>query len=616
MKVEPKRDEYQPPKSGLILLQFCIALLFVTFCARFWYLQIHRGADYVVKAQENRLRYERIFAPRGEIYDLRGELIAENRTAYGLSLVREYCPDIPAALAQVSAWTGVPLDRLTARYEQDRSKGRSFDPILLLTDMPFEQVAPIEAELYKWPGLNVVTHSRRYYPEGEAFSHILGYVAEASENELEADAGLSLGDMVGRQGLEAILEKRLRGQKGLYRLEVDVLGRPLSRTLMESPHMGQNVTLSIDSRLQHAVMKAMGDYSGSVVVMEPDSGKLLALVTRPAYDNNIFIGGLSVRDWNALRSDPRFPLQNRVIQSAYPPGSVWKLMMAGMLLEHGVSPRETVFCPGSFTLGDRTFRCWNAWGHGNVDLEHALIYSCDVYFYSMALKMGINKMEAFARACGYGRPTGIDLPSETSGLVPSRAWKQRRFGEAWQQGDTVNASIGQGHVLVTPLQTAVFLSSIVNGGFLLKPQLVADAPREVAARTPLSPAHLEWLKKAMVQTVEAPGATARILKRPDMRIGGKTGTAQVVKIGERRIKSWEMEFRQRDHAWIGSWGEKDGKKVVVVTMIEHGGGGGAVAGPVTKAVYDILFPPESAPEGKNPQGTEPAAAAPLLSRRL
>jgi len=594
MKIENSNEEYQPPKSGLILLQICIVLLFSLFCARFWYLQIHRGADYVRMAQENRLRHERIYAPRGEIYDATGRLLAENRTAYGLALVREYCPDIQAALAQVSAWTGVPLDRIRVRYEQDRSKGRSFDPVLLLTDMPFEQVAPIVAELYKWPGLRVVTHSRRNYPEGEAFAHILGYVAEASERELADDPELTLGDMVGRQGLESVLEKRLRGQKGRYRLEVDVLGRPLSRTLLESSHMGQNVTLSIDSRLQHAVMEAMGDYSGSVVVMDPDSGKLLALVTRPAYDNNIFIGGLSTKDWNALRDDPRFPLQNRAIQSAYPAGSVWKLMMAAMLLENGVSPQEKVFCPGWFKLGNHTFRCWHAGGHGMVDMEHSLIWSCDVYYYHMAVKMGINTIEPFARACGYGIETGIDLPYETTGLVPSRAWKKRRFGEAWQQGDTVNASIGQGHVLVTPLQTAVMLSALVNGGELLKPQLLNEEARESRGRIPVREENLAWIKKAMVRTVVAPGATAKVLKRNDMVIGGKTGTAQVVKIrmqGDRRLKSAEMELRQRDHAWIGSWGEKDGRRVVVVTMIEHGGGGGAVAGPVTKAVYDILFPP-------------------------
>ncbi len=593
MKLENKNDEYQAPKYGLLLLQCCMVLLFTLFCARFWYLQVHRGEEFSRMAQDNRQRHESIFAPRGEIYDAGGVLIAENRTAYGLSLVREYCPDIPAALAQVSAWTGVPLERITARYEQDRNKGRSFDPILLLTDMPYEQVVPIEAELNRWPGLRVVTHSRRYYPEGEAFSHILGYVAEASEKEMAADPDLSLGDMVGRQGLERVLEKRLRGQKGRYLLEVDVLGRPLSRTLVESPHMGQNVTLSIDTKLQHAVMEAMGDYSGSVVVMDPDSGKLLALVTRPAYDNNIFIGGLSARDWNSLRSDSRFPLQNRTIQSAYPPGSTWKLMMAGMLLSHGISPAETVHCPGFLKLGNHTFRCWRRGGHGAVDMEHSLIRSCDVYYYSMALRLGIDNIEAFAKACGFGKKTGIDLPYETSGLVPSRKWKKKRFNEAWLQGDSVNASIGQGHVLATPLQLAVFLSSLLNGGDILKPQLVADAPREVRGHTPMTEAQRAWIRSAMVKTVVSPGATAKILKRRDMTIGGKTGTAQVVKIrmvGSRRVKSAEMEFKQRDHAWIASWGEKQGKKVVVVTMIEHGGGGGAVAGPVTKAVYRILFP--------------------------
>ena len=241
-----------------------------------------------------------------------------------------------------------------------------------------------------------------------------------------------------------------------------------------------------------------------------------------------------------------------------------------------------------------------------MDMKDSLVWSCDVYYYSMAVKLGINTMEPFARACGYGQETGIDLPYETSGLVPSRAWKKRRFGEPWQMGDTVNASIGQGHVLVTPLQTAVFLSSLINGGELLKPQLLDDAPREVIGRTPISDASLAWIKKAMVQTVEGAGATAKVLKRKDMKIGGKTGTAQVVKIrmqGARRLKTAEMEFRQRDHAWIGSWGEKDGKRVVVVTMIEHGGGGGAVAGPVTKAVYDILFPPP--PEEKNQELVRP-----------
>ena len=254
---------------------------------------------------------------------------------------------------------------------------------------------------------------------------------------------------------------------------------------------------------------------------------------------------------------------------------------------------ETVHCPGFMKLGNHTFRCWRRGGHGAVDMEHSLIRSCDVYYYSMALRMGIDNMGAFARACGFGRRTGIDLPYESPGNVPSRQWKKKRFGESWLQGDTVNASIGQGHVLVTPVQIAVFISSLINGGDILKPQLVADAPREVVSRSPISPQHRAWIRNAMVKTVVGQGATAKSLKRGDMTIGGKTGTAQVVKIrmqGQRRVKSAEMEFRQRDHAWIGSWGEKNGRKVVIVTMIEHGGGGGSVAGPVTRAVYDILFP--------------------------
>jgi penicillin-binding protein 2 len=596
MQIQFDSEGYQPSRSGLILLQCAIGFLFAVFCIRFWYLQIHRSEDFARRAQENRLRTERIFASRGEIYDRAGILLAENRTAFGLTLTREDCPDVPAALAQVSVWTGVPLERITSRYEQDGSKGRSFDPILLVTGMSLEQVAPIETELFRWPGLEVVTHSRRHYSHGAAFAHILGYVAEANEKELASDQALALGDTVGRQGLESVLEQRLRGRKGLYRLEVDAVGRALNRAMTETPQMGDNVVLALDANLQSAVMEAMGDYSGCVVVMNPDTGKLMALVTRPSYDNNIFIGGLSQKDWDSLRTDPRFPLQNRAIQSVYPPGSTWKLMMAGMLLSHGISPTETVTCNGSYTLGDRTFRCWRQGGHGRVDMARSLVDSCDVYYYAMGERLGIDNIEAFAKASGYGALTGIDLPHENAGLVPSRRWKRERFGERWQGGETINVSIGQGHTLVTPLQTAVFISSLINGGNLLKPQLLDDAPLEIRGRSPLSDAHRELLLDYMVRTVEAPGATARILRRPDMRIGGKTGTAQVVRLrmeDNRRLTTAEMEFMERDHAWLASWGEKNGRRVVVVTMLEHGGGGASAAGPVTKAVYDILFPQES-----------------------
>ena len=308
MKLVFDSEEYQPPRSGLILLQCAIGLLFMVFCARFWFLQIHRGADYAREAQGNLLRQEKIFASRGEIHDRSNVLLAENRPAFALALTREDCYDIPATLAQVSSWLDVPLEKVTTRYEQERIKGRKFDPIILFTDIPFEKIAGIEAELIHWPGLQVISRSLRHYTQGPAFAHILGYVAEASVEELQNDSNLALGDTVGRQGLERVLEPRLRGKKGLVRKEVDALGRPLSRTQEEEPTSGENITLALDSRLQNAIMDAMGEYSGCVVVMEPESGKLRALVTKPTYDNNIFIGGLSRRDWDALSNNPRYPL--------------------------------------------------------------------------------------------------------------------------------------------------------------------------------------------------------------------------------------------------------------------------------------------------------------------
>ena len=411
---------------------------------------------------------------------------------------------------------------------------------------------------------------------------------------MAADSALAMGDLVGKQGLELELEKQLRGRKGLYDVEVDAHARVLGKTLRDEPRGGHEIHLSLDAGLQKAAWDALGGEAGCIVVMEPDSGKLRALVTSPAYDNNLFAAGISQRDWDALRTNNRFPLQNRVIQSGYPPGSVWKLVMATMLLEKGVNPRESVFCPGQVKLGNQIFRCWKRGGHGSEDLVHALIDSCDVYFYQMGDRLGIDKLEEFAKACGFGRPTGIDLPHEKSGLVPSRDWKRRRFGRPWTRGETYNVSIGQGYTLVTPVQVAVFVSALLNGGDLLKPQLVDDATREVRGRVPAKPETLKFVVEAMRRT--ANGGTAKVVGRKDADMGGKTGTAQVVKLkmaaGDRRLKMSEMEYAQRDHAWIATWGIKDGKTYVVIVMVEHGGGGSSVAGPVARKVYDYLFGPD------------------------
>ena len=516
-------DRFTPPRGGLILLQALILIFFFVFVPRFWFLQVHLGEDFARQAQENHWRQEQISAPRGRIFDVKGRVLADNRTAYGLSLIRDDIRDLPATLAQVSEWTGVPLDQVRERYRQSRFKVKSFEPLLLVTDLDFQLVARIESELYAWPGLEIVILTKRSYPEKDLFAHILGYVAEANETELEKNPELSMGDLVGKSGIEYTLDKRLRGRKGLYDIEVDASGRMLGQVLREEPQGGEELKLSLDRDIQKACWDALGTEVGSIVVMEPDTGKLRALVT------------------------------------------------------------DTVYCPGGIRLGKQIFHCWRHSGHGSQNLMQAIYNSCDSYFYIMADRLGIDKIESFAKQCGFGRRTGIDLPHEKTGLVPSRAWKHRRFKRGWSRGDTFNASIGQGYVLTTPLQIAVYVSALLNGGDLLKPQLVDTDPKTVTGHVPASRETLRYIVECMRRT--AAGGTARVVGRGDAIMGGKTGTAQVVRLKGHRNLSW----KEKDHAWIATWGHKNDKTYVVIVMVEHGGGGSKAAGPIARKVYNYLF---------------------------
>ena len=627
MGIEVSNEGFQPPRSGVMLLYGLVIFLFLLFVLRFWYLQMLSGDDFARQALANRTRQQQVYATRGIIVDAQGVLLAENRPAYCLALTREDCSDIPATLAQVSQWTDTPLPLLKAKFEQDKESVPSFAPQLLITDIPFEQVIQIEHQLYQWPGVSIVTRQRRFYPHGPLFAHILGYVAEADPAEVNKEEDITLGDRIGKLGLEQVLEKRLRGTKGNNIAEVDAHGRQLGKIQQEPPIAGENITLSLDAALQQAAVDALGTDSGCIVVMEPDTGKLRALVTQPSFDNNLFTAKLSEKDWATLRDNPDHPMQNRAIQSAYPPGSVWKLMMAGLFLESGIDPKASVTCTGGVTLGTHTFRCWKAGGHGQVNMMRSLIESCDVYYYEMAQKVGIDKIERFAKACGFGDVTGIDLPYERKGLVPGKAWKQSRPPyEDWQRGETLNVSIGQGATQVTPVQMAAFVSALLNGGKLLKPSLLEDEPPQSQAPLPdgtqqepkllpMTPAHRAFILEAMRITAES--GTARVIKRPDAVMGGKTGTAQVVRIGERRLKKHEMAYYHRDHAWLISWGMKDGKSYVVAVMVEHGGGGSTTAGPVTAKIYNALFgpvggakPPESGSSAQTADAPPSTAATP------
>jgi len=585
-------SDQSPPQSGLLLLQILILALFCLFSVRLWYLQIHRGEEYARKAKENQLRQEHIFSPRGLIRDRNGDLLAVNEPAYALGLVREDCPDIDQTLHQVARWTDLSFEELKETYNKKRRRVKPFEPLILVSDLSFHQLALIDANKLRWPGLEVQVRPRRQYRYGKLMAHVLGYVAEANEREMAKNSELALGDTVGKQGIEFVLEDRMRGVKGLSQFEVDVTGRRLQERILKHPRAGHEVSLSIDLGLQKVAMDWLEEQAGGVVVMDADTGQIWALATSPSYDSNDFSSGLTPEQWAELRDDPLHPMQNRVIQSVYPPGSVFKHVVAGAGLHYDMlDPNETVNCTGQMKLGRRVFRCWKKWGHGKVDLEKALVQSCDVYFYRMGKKLTVDRMSEFAQASGFGKLTGIRLPHEKAGVMPTREWKRRRFNEGWQGGDNLNMSIGQGYTLVTPLQVARFFAGVINGGKLLKPLLLKDEKTVVQGTIPLDQKQLDLLHDALVETVDSNRGTARRIRTPGVVVGGKTGTTQVVRLTDelKELDDDEIPYRFRDHAWMSAIAEKDGRRFSIAVLVEHGLHGSSGAGPVVKAVIDYLF---------------------------
>ncbi len=585
------QSHQEPPRSGLLLLQALILGLFCLFSIRLWYLQIHRGEEYAAKARENQMRQEALFSPRGLIRDRNGDLLAVNEPAYALGLVREDCPDIDKTLHQVAMWTGEGFDKLKMVYEKKRGHVKTFEPLILIPDLSFSQVAVIDANQLRWPGLEVQIRPRRKYRYGNLLAHVLGYVAEANEEDMEKNPDLALGDEVGRQGIEFMLEDRMRGAKGLVQFEVDVNGRRLQERVLKHPRAGHEVSLSIDLGLQKIAMDWLAEEAGGVVVMDANTGQLWALATSPSYDSNDFTGGLTPAQWAALRDNPLHPMQNRVIQSMYPPGSVFKHVVAGAGLHYGViDPKETVTCTGEVKLGRHVFRCWKKGGHGKTNLKKALVQSCDTYFYKLGKKLGVDRMSEFAKTAGFGRLTGIRLPHEKAGNIPTRAWKRQRFGEGWQGGDNYNMAIGQGYTLTTPLQIARFFAGLINGGDLLKPLLLKDEKTVVQGKIPLSPKNLKLIENALIETVESDRGTCRRIRVGGVVVGGKTGTAQVVRFSDKlkELKDDAIPYKFRDHAWMAATASVGDRKFAIAVLVEHGLHG-SWNGPIVKALIEYLF---------------------------
>ncbi len=596
---DPDRDILE---RRLRLISLFVIFVFAGLLLKLFFLQIIKGPYYRELAQKRSLRVISLPAPRGNIYDRRGLLLAGNTPSFALfldpRLVKGKKGD--AILQRLAQILGEDFPSLKQRYLIARRKSAG-NQVLLAEDLDRDVVARIEARRYFLPGVEIKVEPRRFYPLGEAAFHLVGYVSRINAKELQrlASQGFGPDDFLGRSGLEAQFERLLRGKKGRRLVEVDALGRIRRVVAEEPPQIGKSILLTIDSIFEKVAYNLLEDRSGAIVLLDPRDGRLLALVSAPGVDPHRFLKGFSFEEWKKITTDIKHPLLNKAIL-AYHPGSTFKLVTAMAALEKRViSPTKEIFCPGFYRLGRRVFRCWRSWGHGKVDLIKAIEVSCDTYFYRVGELVGIDTLSQFARACGFGRPTGLGFPGEKSGLVPDRAWKLRVFKVPWQKGETLNVAIGQGALMATPLQLAKFLAAVVNGGHLYKPwyvyqvfdpygEILEEYGPKLEGNLPAHPNTLRLLKKGLVAAVNGKEGTGKAAKLEKVTVGGKTGTAQIVGM-KKRIKSEKLPYLKRDHAWFIAYAPASKPEIVMVVFVEHGGHGGSAAAPLAGKFLKMYF---------------------------
>jgi len=610
------------------VLAALIALIFAVFGVRLFQLQFIQTDDLRRRSERNYVRTLRLEAPRGDILDREGRTLATTRPAFAVQVIPNDLRHPDLTLDALSALIDRDAGELQTALGTPRGRAR-FQPVQLAADLSYDQRARLESHLYALTGVVTDVRPRRHYVEGELAAHLLGSIGEIQRAQLETRrfADYRSGEVIGQSGVESVMQSELRGRAGGRNLVVNVAGRVEGMLDEIEPVPGGTVTLTLDLDMQRAAEAAflpevLGEPSrmGAVVALDVRSGDVLAMVSKPSYDPNAFAGGIAAGTWRGLVEDEWRPLQNRVIAGNYPPGSTYKAFVAAAGLEEGlVDPARKVFCPGTFRLGRRTYRCWKKGGHGPVDMHRALVESCDVYFYQLGLELGIDRLAFFARGFGLGRSTKIPLPNEQAGLVPTSAWKERRFNEPWMLGETVSASIGQGFNLTTPLQLAVAYGAIANGGTLLRPRLVlrvvdpdgqvTDAPPpETLGSVPVAPEHLARVRNALEGVVQGPGGTGSRSRVPGVRVAGKSGTSQVVGLEHTEgLDDDEVQIRHRDHAWFVAYAPAEAPEVVVAALVEHGGSGGAAAAPVVQRVLAAYFGVPDAPPAGPPAGPPPPA---------
>jgi len=594
------------PSDFLQKLKIVVALLLIIFSAllvRLWYLQIIKSGELKQKSEDNAVRFLKIQPLRGLIKDRNGIVLVDNRPSFDVLYMPNKGKDHEIVIETLKNM--YKSKSLELSYDQPfPKKVKPYLPVKLEKDVSMGKVAIVETNALSLPGVFVDVSPVRLYLAGEMMAPIIGYTGEISKEELEKDNNQhTFGDILGKQGVEKYLDSYIRGSSGAELVEVNAYDKEIKNLGRIEPVPGHNAVLTIDADLQKAAWDAFAGKPGAAVALDPRDGSVLAMVSSPSFDPNLFNSGIPYDIWGKMQSNPLNPLSNKAISGQYPPGSTYKLIVAVAALEEGIiTPEQKIFCNGSFELGNRSYRCWKSKGHGYVDLHKAVVESCDVYFYTVGKMLGVDKIAKYAKLFGLGEVTGIDLHHEKSGLVPTKEWKLSRTKEMWLAGETISISIGQGFNLLTPLQLVNAYSAFANGGILWRPYIIkrielidGSIYKEFLARKKsefaLSKRTVDILGKALWGVVNEEGGTGSAARRLNSDVCGKTGTSQVVGLpqGDKARRDKKISAFQKDHALFVCFAPLNNPEIAIAVIVENAGHGGSVAAPIARKILDAYF---------------------------
>ena len=596
--------EVMESKQRILAISFVVGAIFLVLLLRLWHLQILSADDYRSMSENNRLRFVPVAASRGAILDRSGTVLVSNRPSFSLAVIPQEVKDKDALFDRLARLLN--LDRADMEDRWKKIKGRAkYYPVVLASNISRDQVEIIEENRLRLPGVEIEMKPVREYSNKVLAAHLLGYIGEISDEELERKGyeDYNPGDYVGKNGIERSWEHELHGDDGGRQLEVDARGRVL-RTVSESyPTVGNSVVLTIDAAVQKQAEKAFGEQAGAAVALDVNSGEVLAFVSTPSFDPALFSGKLPADVWKSYLDDKRHPLENKALTGQYPPGSTFKIITALAGLENGqINESTSVICSGSHKLGNATFKCWNKRGHGTTSLKKSLRESCDVYYYQLGERLGVDLIAKTAQKFLLVAPLGIGLTNEKPGLIPTAEWKQKRFGKRWYHGETLPVAIGQGYVLTTPIQLASMIATVANEGTIYRPFLVKrivdtdgkslkEFKPEIIGQTGISADKFRLVKQGLFAVVNEPGGTGGMARLYDVKVAGKTGTSQVVKL---RDSKGGTPYQFRDHALFVAFAPYDKPEIAIAVVVEHGEHGGGAAAPIAGRMLRAYF------DGKKP----------------